>query len=92
MSMPPRPAAPIQTLSSPVQQAVYTHFASRPSIEDLIRTTLLAALNERYPTLTVELASTRLASPHESGVWGLPPKNGWFKAYRRCAIKRKTGC
>ena len=72
MSMPARPAAPIQTLSSPVQQAVYTHFASRPGIEELIRTTLLAALNERYPTLTVELASTRLASPHESGVWGLP--------------------
>ena len=23
---------------------------------------------------------------------GFPPKNGWFKAYRRCAIKRKTGC
>lgn len=72
MSMPTRPAAPIQTLSSPVQQAVYTHFASRPGIEELIRTTLLAALNERYPTLTIELASTRLASPHESGVWGLP--------------------
>lgn len=72
MSMPARPAAPIQTLSSPVQQAVYTHFASRPGIEELIRTTLLAALTERYPTLAVDLASTRLATPHESGVWGLP--------------------
>lgn len=72
MSMPARPPAPIQTLSSPVQQAVYTHFASRPGIEEIIRTTLLAALTERYPTLAVDLASTRLATPHESGVWGLP--------------------
>ena len=58
MSMPTRPAAPIQTLSSPVQQAVYTHFASRPGIEELIRTTLLAALNERYPTLMISLISS----------------------------------
>ena len=72
MSMPARPAAPIQTLSSPVQQAVYAHFASRPPIEEVFRTTLLLALRERYPTLVVDLASTRLATPREGGGWELP--------------------
>lgn len=67
MSMPARPAVPIQTLSSPVQQAVYAHFSSRPRIENLVRSTLLTALHERYPTLSVDLASTRLATPREGG-------------------------
>lgn len=71
MSMPTRPAVPIQTLSSPVQQAVYAHFSSRPRIENLIRSTLLIALHERYPTLSVDLASTRLATPREGGGWEL---------------------
>lgn len=71
MSVPTRPAVPIQTLSSPVQQAVSAHFSSRPRIENLVRSTLLIALHERYPTLSVDLASTRLATPREGGGWEL---------------------
>lgn len=71
MSVPTRPAVPIQPLSSPVQQAVSAHFSSRPRIENLVRT-LLIALHERYPTLSVDLASTRLATPREGGGWELP--------------------
>lgn len=72
MSVSTRPAVPIQTLSSPVQQAVSAHFSSRPRIENLVRSTLLIAFHERYPTLSVDLASTRLATPREGGGWELP--------------------
>lgn len=61
-----------QTPTSPIQQAVYTRFATRPRIDELIQTTLMAALLERYPTLTIDLSSTRLAIPHEGGGWSLP--------------------
>ncbi|MFP3517567.1 DUF6543 domain-containing protein [Pseudomonas sp. SIMBA_077] len=72
MLTPTLPASSLQLAPSPVQQAVYKHFADRPRIDELIRTTLMAALKERYPTLTVDLSSTRLAIPLEGGGWGLP--------------------
>lgn len=57
---------------SPVQKAVSAQFASRARIDTVIRQMLTAALHERFPTLTLDLSSTRLATPRVGGGWELP--------------------
>ena len=53
--------------------AVRAQFASRPTLESVNRQLLAAALTQKYPTLKIDLARTRLAVPTADGVWNLHP-------------------
>lgn len=50
---------------------VNAQFASRPTLASVTQHMLAAALSEKYPSLSVDLASVRLATPREGGGWEL---------------------
>ncbi|MEB0207266.1 dermonecrotic toxin domain-containing protein [Pseudomonas sp. CCC3.1] len=53
--------------------AVRAQFAGRPTLEGVTRQLLAAAFSEKYPTLKIDLARTRLAVPRVGGGWELQP-------------------
>ena len=53
--------------------AVRAQFAGRPTLEAVTRQLLAAALSQKYPSLTIDLARTRLAVPLAEGGWELQP-------------------
>ncbi len=67
---------PAPTTSSPLAlsiNAVRAQFVSRPTLESVTRQLLAAALSQKYPTLKIDLARTRLAVPRAGGGWELQP-------------------
>lgn len=68
MSIPSTPP-----LSAPSVNAVRAQFSSRPTLEGITRQLLAAALTQKYPSLTIDLARTRLAVPRAGGGWELQP-------------------
>ena len=68
----------MSTPTSPLQfavtvNAVRAQFAGRPTLESVTRQMLAAALSQKYPTLKIDLARTRLAVPRAGGGWELQP-------------------
>lgn len=57
----------------PAANAVRDQFASRPTLESVTRQTLTASIVQRYPSLTIDLSRTLLATPMAQGGWELPP-------------------
>ncbi len=55
----------------PLANAVNAQFASRPTLESVTRQMFAAALTEKYPSLSFDLAHVRLATPREGGGWEL---------------------
>ena len=69
----PSTADPVlQPSNPPVYHAVNAQFFTRPGIDTVIRDMFKHALEERYPTLTIDLATARLATPLPTGGWELP--------------------
>ncbi|VVN79054.1 dermonecrotic toxin domain-containing protein [Pseudomonas fluorescens] len=57
------------TLSQLPAQAIHERFAHRPALFSVVFNTLRERILERYPTLELDLLTTKLASPHPSGVY-----------------------
>ena len=55
----------------PLANTVNAQFASRPTLASVTQHMLTAALSEKYPSLSIDLASVRLATPREGGGWEL---------------------
>lgn len=66
--MPVSSSAPVL---GPLANTVNAQFASRPTLASVTQHMLAAALSEKYPSLSVDLASVRLATPREGGGWEL---------------------
>jgi hypothetical protein len=65
----PSPALP-ENLTA---QVVSQQFAGLAPLETIIRPLFLRAINERYPSLAIDLSLTQLAIPQPSGGWKLQP-------------------
>jgi hypothetical protein len=64
----------LMTSSSPTDrppafaQEVSRQFSNRPTFEQAVRSMLELSLKEKYPTLTIDLSKTQLATPDEAGI------------------------
>ena len=67
--MPTLPSTPL----TPLENAIRAQFANPPSLEPVARQMLAAAIAQRYPSLRIDLARTRLAVPNPQGGWSLEP-------------------
>lgn len=56
----------------PLANAVNAQFASRPTLQSVTQHMLSAALTQKYPSLSIDLAHVRLATPRAGGGWELP--------------------
>ena len=54
-------------------EAVRAQFAGRPTLEGVTRQLLATAFSQKYPTVQIDLARTRLAVPRAGGGWELQP-------------------
>lgn len=54
-----------------VESTVRAQFSTRPTLESVIQQLLTAAINEKYPSLNIDLLRTRLATPRPGGGWTL---------------------
>ena len=65
---------PSSNLSTPtVAQTVSAQFTSRPTFESVVQRTLAAAINERYPGLTLDWPTLQLAMPIAGRAWQFEP-------------------
>lgn len=64
-----------------VENTVRAQFATRPTLESVIQQLLTAAINEKYPSLNIDLLRTRLATPKPGGGWTLASLTGQVLDY-----------
>ena len=64
----PTPSSPT-ALSQLPAQAIHAHFATRPALYSVVFNALRGRILERYPSLKLDLATVKLASPHPEGVY-----------------------
>ncbi|MDQ0740033.1 hypothetical protein [Pseudomonas sp. W4I3] len=67
------PASTRDTSTDPLQQAVATQFATRPTLRDTTAQMLSYLLKEKYPPLTLPPSELRLAQPSDGGGRALLP-------------------
>lgn len=58
---------------SSAAEVVAVQFASRPTLDTVTRQHLTALIKQRYPTLSIDLSRTQVATPHPDGGWTLRP-------------------
>lgn len=69
----PNPAPPSATAFEQLPaQAVHARFASRPALYSVVFNALRRRLLEQYPTLKLNLAAVKLATPHPEGHYTYP--------------------
>lgn len=64
-----------------IEDSMRAQFATRPTLENVTQQILTAAINKKYPSLSIDLAKTWLATPESTGSWLLVPLMGRVMDY-----------